>query len=84
MKPKDGKKYLSENQHDTFVHGGDITIGGNLSTKIMVDVTDASFVEKISKYGIPDTILIKTKKPLPASVENVTIREPDGQGDFTC
>lgn len=78
-----GEIFLSGNRADTFVHGADRSAGGAISAHITIDTSGATSVSRISVPGNPDTILIKTDVPLPATVHNVTIRRPDGNGGFT-
>ncbi len=81
LKPNaQGEIYISGNQSDTFVHGADSSIGGNLSAKVTVDVSAANSVSRVSVPGNSNTILIKTDVPLPTIVESVKLRRPDGDG----
>ena len=81
MKPgSDGKIFLSKNLGDTFMHGGDKTIGGAVSMKVNVDVSGAKSVTHGSVPGNPQSIIIETNSPLPASVESTFVRTIDSAG----
>jgi len=60
----DGKIYVSDNPVDTFMHGGDETLGGAVSGKVTIDVSSANSVRKVSVHGNPNTTLIETNVPL--------------------
>lgn len=84
MKPdSEGHIYLSKNQTDTFMHGGDKTVGGSVSAKLTIDTQKAKSVDhQASVPGNPETIKITTDVPLPVTVDRVNVRRKNDDGEW--